>query len=72
MVENMIETHLIDNQTLPSGALRITDLGYFSLQKLFELNAEEVYWLTRVKSQCDFYDGNSKRWDLAEFLNGKR
>jgi hypothetical protein len=58
----------LDNQTLPSGALRIADLGYFSLQKLFELNAEEVYWLTRVKEKCDFYDENGKRWDLAQFL----
>jgi hypothetical protein len=58
----------LDNQTLPSGALRITDLGYFSLEKLFELNADTVYWLTRVKEKCDFYDDNGKCWDLAQFL----
>jgi len=58
----------LDNQTLPSGALRLTDLGYFSLERFSELNDDGVYWLTRVKSQCDFYTDNGKRWDLAEFL----
>jgi hypothetical protein len=58
----------LDNQTLPSGALRITDLGYFSLSRFSELNADGVYWLTRVKSQCDFYDEHGKCWDLAQFL----
>jgi len=53
----------LDNQALPSGesgcttafkgALRITDLGYFSLSRFFELNADGVYWLTRVKEKCD-------------------
>ncbi|MEK9150359.1 MAG: IS4 family transposase, partial [Candidatus Desantisbacteria bacterium] len=52
---------------LPKGALRIADLGYFSLSDFKDLNSQEVYWLSRVKSQCDvYYDG--KRFSLLEFL----
>ena len=54
--------------SLPAGALRIADLGYFSLKEFAELDAEGVYWLSRVKSNCDVYDENGKRWDLLEFL----
>lgn len=58
--------------SLPQGALRLTDLGYFNLSDLKQLNEDNVYWLTRVKSQCDFYDEKMKRWDLAQFLKSNR
>ena len=54
--------------TLPQGSLRLTDLGYFSLDDLEQLKALGVYWLTRLKSQSDFYDEHGTRWDLVTFL----
>jgi len=42
--------------SFPQGALRIADLGYFSLQDFADMNSDGVYWLTRVKSQCVVYD----------------
>ena len=54
--------------SLPAGALRIADLGYFSLKEFKELDSQGVYWLSRVKSNCDLYDEDGKRWDLLSFL----
>lgn len=53
---------------LPKGALLIRDLGYFALKKFKELNEQGVYWLSRVKSNCDVIDENGKRWGLLELL----
>ena len=60
---------------MPKGALRITDLGYFSLSDFNDFNSEMnqqagssgVYWLSRVKSLCDVYF-SGKRWDLLKLL----
>lgn len=43
------------DETLPQGCLRLTDLGFFSLTVLAEIGQSGNYWLTRVKSQCVFY-----------------
>lgn len=58
----------IEMESLPSGSLRIADLGYFSVEEFQEMNEDGVYWLSKVKSQCSVYDAEGKRWDLLEFL----
>jgi hypothetical protein len=58
----------LEDMPLPTGALRIADLGYFSLKNFAHLNTEGVYWLSKVKSQCDVYDEDGKRWDLLKLL----
>jgi len=55
-------------ERLPRGALLIRDLGYFALKKFKELNEQEVYWLSRVKSNCDVIDESGRRWGLLELL----
>lgn len=52
---------------LPKGALRIADLGYFSLSDFNRFSTNGVYWLSRVKSCCDVYFAG-KRWDLFKLL----
>lgn len=62
-------------QSLPKGALRIADLGYFSLERLAQMGTDGSYWLTRVKLQCAVYadDGESEAPDqLLEFLQSQR
>ncbi len=56
--ENDKSSPLMD-EPLPSGALWIADLGYFSLTLLADFSSEEVYWLTRLKSNCVLYDKDS-------------
>jgi len=60
---------ILQEQALPSFALRIADLGYFSLENLFSLNTQSVYWLSKIFSQCQIYDQNGKKWDLVELLS---
>jgi hypothetical protein len=55
-------------ESLPPGSLRMTDLGYFSLKNFKEVDSQGVYWLSRVKSQCNVVDIDGKQWDLLDFL----
>lgn len=54
-------------EPLPSGALRIADLGYFCLKEFKDMDSEGVYWLSRVKS-CSILYYQDKRWDLLGLL----
>ncbi|MBM3235300.1 IS4 family transposase [Candidatus Poribacteria bacterium] len=60
---------IIQEKPLPFGALRIADLGYFSLKHLASLNTQGVYWLSLIFSQCIVIDQNEKTWDLVELLS---
>lgn len=53
---------------LPAGALQLVDLGYFSLDKLQEQDAANVYWLSRLQVQTAVFDENGRRRDLLELL----
>jgi hypothetical protein len=59
---------VLQNLLLPSGALRIADLGYFSLENLSHLDTQGVYWLSKIFSQLKVYDPNGKEWDLLQLL----
>ena len=52
---------------LPSGALRIADLGYYSLKEFRKMDSDGVYWLSRVKSYSILHC-QDERWDLLGFL----
>jgi hypothetical protein len=54
---------------LPTGALRIADLGYFSLDNLSDLTTQQVYWLSRIFSQCLVIDQHNQTWDLVDLLS---
>ena len=60
------------NEPLPSQALWIADLGYFSLKLLADFSSYDVYWLTRLKSNCVLYDREGNRSSLVEFLKKQR
>ena len=54
-------------ERLPTGALRIGDLGYYNLKEFKKMDSDGVYWLSRVKSNCVVYRYD-KRWDLPGLL----
>jgi hypothetical protein len=54
-------------EKLPTGALRIGDLGYYNLKEFREMDSDGVYWLSRVKTNCVLYY-HDKRWDLPGLL----
>lgn len=53
---------------LPAKALRIADLGYFTLSVLADLSQQETYWLTRYRAKTALYTQNGKRLELLPFL----
>jgi len=54
---------------LPKGSLRLSDLGYFSLNQLQRLSDEGVYWLSRTQAMCAVFDDEGTRQDLAKCLS---
>jgi hypothetical protein len=61
---------ILQEKPLPKGALKIADLGYFSVENLSLLNTQQVYWLSRIFSQCIVIDQNDRKWDLVQLLGG--
>jgi DDE family transposase len=56
------------HRPLPAGALRLADLGYFSLGDLRALDAAEVYWLSRYKVGPAVFEAGGRRQDVAGWL----
>ncbi len=53
---------------LPPGALRLADLGFFSLAELTEQGARGVYWLSRWQPGTALYTPDGQRHDLLPLL----
>jgi hypothetical protein len=50
------------------GSLRLTDVGYFNLQRLAELDALGGYWIIRLKSQTTLYHSDGQSFDWINHL----
>lgn len=61
----------LQQAALPAGALRITDLGYWSLAQLERLSAADVFWLLRINPQVHVTDGAGVTWDLLTFVQAQ-
>jgi DDE family transposase len=53
---------------LPKGALRLTDLGYFSLEVFRQHAEQEAYFLSRLEAATAVFDSEQGRLDLLTFL----
>ena len=53
---------------LPAGALRLADLGYWSLGAFAALAQHAVFWLSRLQMQTAIYDATGDRRELLELL----
>ena len=62
----------IQSLALPPGALRLADLGYFSLGVFERLNEEGVYWLSRVHAKTVVLDPEGNRPDLKTLLASQK
>lgn len=56
---------------LPAGALRLADVGYWSLDALAALAPHEVFWFSRLQIQTAIYDVTGERRELLEFLEAQ-
>lgn len=61
-------TALMQTAVLPVGALRLADLGYFSIPRLTEYAQQGVFWLTRYHPQCLVFDRGGQPLDLVALL----
>lgn len=56
---------------LPTGALRLADLGYFSLATLQHLSRQGDYWLTRWQAGTVVLDAQGRALDLVAWLSAR-
>jgi hypothetical protein len=58
----------MQTECLPSGALRLADLGYFAIPTLYAYEQQRVFWLTRYYTGCEVVDANGVSLDLVKLL----
>ena len=56
---------------LPSGALRLADVGYFSLAAMQAMSGDQVYWLSRIQANTAVFDSTGQRQVLSRFLDAQ-
>ena len=61
----------LQSEPLPRGALRMADLGYFSLSVMDDMSKAGVYWLSRIQAGTSVMDEELRRWQLCEFLQAQ-
>jgi hypothetical protein len=58
----------VQQTPLPQGALRLADLGYFSLDQLAALDQQGVYWLSRLQAGTGVYQRDGQAIALQHLL----
>ena len=59
---------VLQTAPLPRGALRISDLGFFTLGVFAAMTAQGVYWLSRLAPGTAVYTPDGARWDVLDLL----
>jgi hypothetical protein len=62
---------VLQTAPLPAGALRISDLGFFTLGVFAAMTAQGVYWLSRLVSGTAVYTLDGTRWDVLDLLTAQ-
>lgn len=58
----------LPQQELPEGALRLADLGYFSLDRLQALDQHGSFWVSRLKLGTGLFDEQGQPFDVLAVL----
>ena len=66
------KTSPLQHAPLPPGAVRITDLGFWSLAVLEEIAAQGAYFLSRLHLQTAVFAADGERLDLVDWLPRQR
>lgn len=59
-------------RALPKNALRIEDLGYFSIKRMENDHENGVYWVSRLRTGTKVYDEHGQALDLIDKLRRTR
>jgi hypothetical protein len=54
--------------SVPPGAVRVTDSGYFEANHLHQLHAQGSFYLTRVPCKVRLFDEHGRKWLFSQFL----
>ena len=54
--------------SLPPGAVRVTDSGYFEVKSLVQLQEQGSFYLTRVPCKVRVFENNGRKGYLSHFL----
>lgn len=65
------QTAPTQQELLPAGALRLTDLGFFRLDVLRRLDTDQSFFLLRRQVQTAVYGPDGRRWDLPRWLKAQ-
>jgi hypothetical protein len=63
-------TTSLQTDPLPTGALRVSDLGFFDLAVFAQLSAQEAFWLSRLHQGTALFDQAGRRRCLRHLLQG--
>lgn len=66
------KTSALQHAPLPPGAMRITDLGFWSLAVLAEIADQDAYFLSRLHLQTAVFAATGERLDLVDWLPRQR
>ena len=59
---------VVQKMPITQGAIRLADLGYFSLDCLNQINNNEGYYLSRIQVQTHLFDRYGRQLDLPKWL----
>src|SRR5579871_3263989 len=54
---------------LPRGALRLSDLGFFTLDVFAQMREQGVHWLSRLAAGTALYTADGRRWEVLALLD---
>lgn len=58
----------LQKERMPTGSLRIADLGYFKIDVLRQITEDGSYWVTRYKQRTKVYHPDGTEFDLVRYL----
>src|SRR5581483_698928 len=58
----------VQHAALPKGSLRLADLGFYDLDVLAALSAQEVYWLSKLEPTALITDQSGRCSSLLAFV----
>jgi hypothetical protein len=53
---------------LPKGALWLTDMGFFTIKAMRQMDADGLYWLNYAKADLKVLDHRGVKYSLSEYL----
>jgi len=58
----------LEQTPLPKGALWLTDMGFFTIKNMRQMNADGRYWLNYAKADLKLIDDRGVKYSLPQYL----